>query len=504
MFWAVIISVLMATESSLAVTVTCPTKRFIVILFQPVTLRCNFQTTASQHPVVMWKYKSYCRDPVQAALNPNSADNIIAQNNPNYNPTIECGDSQRTVRTVASKQGEAVTLGKDYTGRKISITDKADLNIAQTAWGDSGVYFCSVVSSQDLTGTNEDYTELLVLERKSNTTDLLPGIDLLIMEDWLLVVLVVLGFLLLLLMIGICWCQCCPHTCCCYVSCPCCPDRCCCPRALYEAGKAVKKGMANQYAGGLYAPSTYAMPIYGGSQANQPAMALLPLPNGAGQPPPQNGYGYEYDGASSVGQGSQVPLLHGQDGRGDPTRSGYRIQVDTEGNATRAIYYMEKELATLDPARPAGYRRLDNMSEVSSLHDMDSRARGGRPQPPSRGFDPDDAMSTISSVSSKAAVEMIIHAAATVTRETVFVLAPWTTWTTSDGETQEMTTLHTDVQMSPEAGEDLTTGAAALAAATTGTTMTAGAGITLPAVKDEEGEGRRVTFPADAAGVATI
>lgn len=41
----------------------------------------------------------------------------------------------------------------------------------------------------------------------------------------------VLGFLLLLLLIGICWCQCCPHTCCCYVSCPCCPERCCCPRA---------------------------------------------------------------------------------------------------------------------------------------------------------------------------------------------------------------------------------------------------------------------------------
>ncbi|XP_011484003.1 lipolysis-stimulated lipoprotein receptor isoform X1 [Oryzias latipes] len=397
MFWAVIVAFLMATESSLAVTVTCPTRRSVVILFQPVTLTCDFQTTASQPPVITWKYKSYCRDPVQAALNPNSADNILSQNNPNYNPTIECGDSQRTVRVVASKQGDAVTLGKEYSGRKISIVNKADLNIVQTAWGDSGVYYCSVISSQDLTGTSEDYTELLVLERKSNTTDLLPGIDLLIMEDWLLVVLVVLGFLLLLLMIGICWCQCCPHTCCCYVSCPCCPDRCCCPRALYEAGKAVKKGMAGQYAASLYPPSTYAQPIYGGSQVN--AMPLLPLPNGAGQPPPHNGYGYEYDGASSVGQGSQVPLLHGQDGRGDPTRSGYRIQVDSDGNATRAIYYMEKELATLDPARPAGYKRMDNMSEVSSLHDADPRGRGGRSQPPPRAFDPDDAMSTISSVS---------------------------------------------------------------------------------------------------------
>lgn len=39
----------------------------------------------------------------------------------------------------------------------------ADLNIAQTAWGDSGVYVCNVVSGQDLTGNNEDYTELIVL-----------------------------------------------------------------------------------------------------------------------------------------------------------------------------------------------------------------------------------------------------------------------------------------------------------------------------------------------------
>lgn len=38
-------------------------------------------------------------------------------------------------------------------------------------------------------------------------------------------------------------------------------------------------------------------------------------------------------------------------------RSGYRIQVDPDGTATRAIYYMEKELANLDPSRPANYKR---------------------------------------------------------------------------------------------------------------------------------------------------
>ncbi|XP_077430956.1 lipolysis-stimulated lipoprotein receptor isoform X2 [Vanacampus margaritifer] len=383
--WPLFIAAALATESAMAVSVRSPVKRYVVILFQPVTLNCNFQTSATQPPVVTWRYKSYCRDPVQAALNPSSADNILSQNNPNYDPNIECADSQRTVRIVASKQGSAVTLGTDYQGRKISVINNADLNIAQTAWGDSGVYVCSVVSSQDLTGNGEDYTELIVL-------------------DWLLVLVVVLGFLLLLLLIGICWCQCCPHTCCCYVSCPCCPDRCCCPRALYEAGKAVKKGMTNHYATTVYAPSMYAQPAYGGPLVQQqPPMPLLPLPNGAGVPPSQNGYGREYDGTSSVGQGSQVPLLHDQDGGGgDNTRSGYRIQVDPDGNATRAIYYMERELANLDPSRPANYNRSDNMSEVTSLHDSaDPRSRGGRPQPPalSTVYDADEGMSTISSVS---------------------------------------------------------------------------------------------------------
>uniref|UniRef100_A0AAV2MA13 Ig-like domain-containing protein n=1 Tax=Knipowitschia caucasica TaxID=637954 RepID=A0AAV2MA13_KNICA len=358
-----------------SITVECPRKRIVAILFQPVTVDCKYQSS-SQRPVVLWKYKSYCRDPVQAALNPNSAENILAQNNPNYDPNIECADSQRTVRNVASKDGSTVTLGPEYQGRKISILNDADLNLGQTAWGDSGVYICSVTSSSDLTGNTECYTEVIVL-------------------DWLLVVLVVLGFLLLLLLIGICWCQCCPHTCCCYVSCPCCPERCCCPRALYEAGKAVKKGMAGQYAATMYAPSVYGQPAYSGmgqpaySGMGQPAMPMLPLPNGTGAAPPNHGYGRDHDGASSVGQGSQVPLLRDQDG-GDHTRSGYRIQVDPDGNATRAIYYMERELANLDPTRPGNYNRMDTMSEVSSLHD-----RGRAPAQ----YDQDEAMSTISSVS---------------------------------------------------------------------------------------------------------
>ena len=49
--------------------------------------------------------------------------------------------------------------------------------------------------------------------------------------DWLFVVVVCLAAFLVILLLGICWCQCCPHTCCCYVRCPCCPEKCCCPEA---------------------------------------------------------------------------------------------------------------------------------------------------------------------------------------------------------------------------------------------------------------------------------
>ncbi|KAL4657623.1 lipolysis-stimulated lipoprotein receptor-like isoform X2 [Arapaima gigas] len=381
-----VFTVFLLIGSTMAISVQCPTKRYVVILFQPVTLTCNYQSSANQPPLVTWKYKSYCQDPIQAALNPSSGSNAISQVNPNYNPNIECADSMRNVQIVASKQGSTVTLGTMYQGRKINIINDADLNIAQTAWGDSGVYVCSVVSPLDLTGNSEDYTELIVL-------------------DWLLVVLVVLGILLLLLLIAICWCQCCPHMCCCYVRCPCCPERCCCPRALYEAGKAMKSGVPSQYAPTLYAPSMYAQPPYVGIVSNPAAVPMLPLPPGSAAPLNGYGHGHEYDAASSVGQGSQVPLLQDHDSTGNTTRSGYRIQANADGNATRVLYYMERELANLDPSRPGNNTssgpRLDGMSEVSSLHEnLDPRARGrAQPPPLATVFDQDENMSTISSVS---------------------------------------------------------------------------------------------------------
>ncbi|XP_063055812.1 lipolysis-stimulated lipoprotein receptor isoform X2 [Engraulis encrasicolus] len=370
---------------SLAINVQCPAKRYVVILFQPVTLQCQYQTSDPNQPLVTWKYKSFCRDPIDMALNPSSSDNALSQTNPNYDPVTECPDNQRTVRIVATKQ-LSVTLGKEYQGRRISINNNADLSIAQTAWGDSGVYICTVASAVDLSGNGECYTELIVLDK-------------------LLVALVVIGFFLLLLLIGICWCQCCPHTCCCYVRCPCCPERCCCPRALYEAGKAIKSGgVPSHYAPTLYAPpSMYAQPMSGMGGVTH-GIPMLPMPPQSMGIPPSD-YNRDYDHASSIGQGSQVPLLQDHEG-GGPTRSGYRIQANPDGNPTRVLYYMERELANLDPSRPgdaAGkYNRMDGMSEVSSLHDQPDPRSQGHSRPPQLNTiydDPDDRMSAISSVS---------------------------------------------------------------------------------------------------------
>ncbi|XP_041091456.1 lipolysis-stimulated lipoprotein receptor-like isoform X4 [Polyodon spathula] len=325
--------------SSLGISVTCPQKQYVKILFQPVVLKCNYQTTATQPPTVTWRYKSFCRDPVSAALNPNSVTNQIANSNPNYNPNTECTDLSRTVRIVASKQGSSVTLGEMYQGRRITITG-----------------------------------------------------------DWLLVVLVVMGFLLLLMLIGICWCQCCPHTCCCYVSCPCCPERCCCPRALYEAGKAVTSGVPSMYAASNYSHPSQTRMVPVGS-----AYPMVPIV------PSRNGYMPDYDGASSVGHHSQVPLLHDQEGA-NSVHSGYRIQANQVDDSMRVLYYMEKELANFDPARPGDangkYEKLTAMSEVSSLHEpADPRAnmRDGMGRVRNQALmpivDADENMSVVSSVS---------------------------------------------------------------------------------------------------------
>lgn len=43
-----------------------------------------------------------------------------------------------------------------------SLAD-ADLQIGQLHWGDSGAYYCSVITSDDIVGNSEERMELLVL-----------------------------------------------------------------------------------------------------------------------------------------------------------------------------------------------------------------------------------------------------------------------------------------------------------------------------------------------------
>ncbi|XP_036895482.1 lipolysis-stimulated lipoprotein receptor isoform X4 [Sturnira hondurensis] len=349
--WLFLGTLCTAPVSAIQVTVSDP--YHVVILFQPVTLPCTYQlTTTPTAPIVIWKYKSFCRDRIADAFSPASVDNQLnaqlAAGNPGFNPYVECQDSVRTVRVVATKQGNAVTLGDYYQGRRITITGNADLTFDQTAWGDSGVYYCSVVSAQDLQGNNEAYAELIVLGRTSGVAELLPGFQAGPMEDWLFVVVVCLAVFLVFLLLGICWCQCCPHTCCCYIRCPCCPKRCCCPEALYAAGKAATSGIPS-----IYAPSTYA---YLSPAKTPPPATMIPMG------PVYNGYSGDFDKNSSE------------------VRSGYRIQASQQDDSMRVLYYMEKELANFDPSHPGPFNgRVERaMSEVTSLHEDDWRSRPSR------------------------------------------------------------------------------------------------------------------------------
>uniref|UniRef100_A0A8C9YG16 Immunoglobulin-like domain containing receptor 2 n=1 Tax=Sander lucioperca TaxID=283035 RepID=A0A8C9YG16_SANLU len=238
------------------VHVTVREERRFAMLFQSVVLPCQYQTASTQTPVVQWWYKSYCRDRTRESF---TLSESLGVKSSELGATshLECSDSGRTVRVVASAQGASMTLAEHYKGRDIAIVNKADLRIGELQWGDSGVYFCKVVIANDLEGKNEAQLELLVLE-------------------WAFVGSVVLGSVLFLLLMGICWCQCCPHSCCCYVRCCCCPDTCCCPRHLYEAGKMAKSGPPAQVVYPYYIPGVPAgIPLVPSSHV-EPNIASIP------------------------------------------------------------------------------------------------------------------------------------------------------------------------------------------------------------------------------------
>ncbi|XP_077672414.1 immunoglobulin-like domain-containing receptor 2 [Eretmochelys imbricata] len=322
--------------------VTVPENKKVAMLFQPALLRCHFSTSSTQPAVVQWRFKSYCQDRTGEALGlATSGLQAVSKRNLEWDPYLDCVDSRRTVRVVASKQGSAVTIGDFYKERDVTIVHDADLRIGKLMWGDSGLYYCLIITPDDLEGKNEESVELLVLGRTGLLADLLPSFAVEIMPEWVFVGLVILGAFLFFLLVGICWCQCCPHSCCCYLRCPCCPDSCCCPRALYEAGKAAKAG-------------------YPSAVTSIPGPYYIPTVPGAGGPSP-----------AVLMEKSHPPPLAPSDSSGGSqnVRKGYRIQADKERDSMKVLYYVEKELAQFDPARRMRERYNNTISELSSLHE---------------------------------------------------------------------------------------------------------------------------------------
>lgn len=95
-------------------------KQRYAMLFQPVVLPCQFQTASTQAPVVQWWYKSYCRDRTRESFTlPESL--AVQASELGATSHLDCSDSGRTVRIVASAQGASLTLAEHYKGRDITI-----------------------------------------------------------------------------------------------------------------------------------------------------------------------------------------------------------------------------------------------------------------------------------------------------------------------------------------------------------------------------------------------
>ncbi|XP_014749502.1 PREDICTED: lipolysis-stimulated lipoprotein receptor-like [Sturnus vulgaris] len=102
--------------------VSVPEPRTVALLFQPVLLRCQFQVSSpGPPPIVTWKYKSFCPDTSGASPGDTWGSPGDAAG--------ACPDSARTVRIVATKQGEQVTLGDFYLGRPVTIRGGVPLQV---------------------------------------------------------------------------------------------------------------------------------------------------------------------------------------------------------------------------------------------------------------------------------------------------------------------------------------------------------------------------------------
>ncbi|XP_071346087.1 immunoglobulin-like domain-containing receptor 1 [Trachinotus anak] len=294
---------------SVCIQVNVPEPERQTMLFASVILRCDYSTSANlQDVLVTWRYKSFCKDPVleyystayQSALQ-------LGQD-----PSNDCPDRQRTVRTVIQKRGSnEPTLGPEYRERRITIRNQADLVITEVMWWDNGVYFCNVDAAGDTTGDPDKEIKLIVLH-------------------WLTVLLIVIGALLLIILLGVCCCQCCPQKCCCYVRCPCCPQQCCCPekavmqhRMMKEAQRAMAPWSLGQP---VYGPMSHASSqmnplLYSGSVSGK-SIPMKPMP----LPPPQ-----------SSAYSMPTPSVHGN---------------HTPANTNQMLDYLESQVRGMDMTSP--------------------------------------------------------------------------------------------------------------------------------------------------------
>ncbi|XP_015706612.1 lipolysis-stimulated lipoprotein receptor-like [Coturnix japonica] len=119
-----------APIESIQVTVLDP--HVTALLFQPIQLRCSYQSSATAPPIVTWKYKSFCPTTSGFGGGGGAFQNGggLVQNGGAQSEAMEaaiaCPDSARTVRIVATKQGSAVSVGDYYQGRGVTITDGRD------------------------------------------------------------------------------------------------------------------------------------------------------------------------------------------------------------------------------------------------------------------------------------------------------------------------------------------------------------------------------------------
>ncbi|XP_016111766.1 immunoglobulin-like domain-containing receptor 2 isoform X3 [Sinocyclocheilus grahami] len=266
-----------------AVQVSVRDERRFAMLFQSVVLPCHYTSVSSQTPVIQWWYKSYCRDRSRDAFR---FPDTLAVHGSELGSSVhlDCGDSGRTVRVVASGQGSSITLAEHYKGRDISIINK-----------------------------------------------------------WVFVSAVLVGSLLVILLVGVCWCQCCPHSCCCYVRCCCCPDTCCCPRHLYEAGKGIKSTpptpipMLHPY----YIPGMPTMVPIAPPSLIDPNLSTAPSLENSGS-----------------------------------VRSGFHLQPASDQSSLKVLQFVEKQLAQFNPSLTlSSSQNSCSMSQLSSLHDVETDFR---------------------------------------------------------------------------------------------------------------------------------